>query len=201
MSLSKKSTFHFIETIRMVFGQAQLLHLHQQRLEHTFACFYPGSTPHDLHLILASEAYREYACVKCRVEYGRNVARVHYQPYRNQVIDELVVIENDISYPFKFKDRSKLEELKDAVGIGQEPLICTNGRIRETTYGNVLMRIDGKWKTPLYPLFHGVMRAHLLNEGLVVAEDLFIVDYQKSEQTKIINAMMPFETCITLSNQ
>ena len=198
MSLSEKSTYRFLETIRIVYGEVQLLDLHQRRMNHTFSYFFSDCQPLNLTSLIDTSQLKDQALVKCRLRYNATDYELDYQTYQRQQIKELVILEHDLSYPFKYLDRGELNELKASVNHDQEPLICTRGRIRETTYGNVLLRIDGEWKTPLYPIFYGVMRSHVLNEGLAVEADLFMQDYLQCDQIKIINAMMPMESCLTL---
>ena len=196
---SEKFIYQFLESIRIEYGKVLLLSLHQRRVDQTFRYFFPNVKPIQLGKIIDTSSCRHLPIVKCRITYSATKTEVKFIPYDQKSIHRIVSIDSSISYPFKFQDRSEWQELSKKVKQDEEVLITTKGRIRETSYTNVLLFKDGEWLTPQYPIFYGVMRTYVLTHGLAKEADLYLDDLNRCEKIKLINAMMPFDSCITLS--
>lgn len=198
---SEKYTYPLFETIRIENGEIKLLEFHQRRVNHTFKYFFPGAKPLCLCNIISTDNLNSPHRIKCRVSYNEKRFQIEYSPYSLRQINELVPVETNLSYPFKFEDRTQLLSAKGQLQAGEEILYVTNARIRECSYANVLLEIDGDWLTPMYPIFHGVMRSYLLQKGIIRIADLFLSDLEDSQSIKLVNAMMPIHSCIHISTR
>ena len=194
-----KSTYPFFETIRVVDGKVQLLKYHQRRIDHVFRYFYPSYRAIELKAMLPDFSNHSDGVVKFRFEYNAVSHDYNIQQYTMRTIKKLVLTETDINYPFKFSNRNQLNNLMSKIPAEKDILMTSRGRIRETSYANVIVQFGKNWLTPLYPMFHGVMRSHLLAMGVIKPADLFDHDLRVSNQIMLINAMMPMESTITLS--
>ena len=196
---SERYTYPFFETIRILNGIPQLLNYHQQRVDHTFNYFFPQQTPLSLNEILVRIGKPAADIVKCRILYNASDYHVTLEPYSKRSITKLLFTEQKINYAFKFTDRQAWENLESLGSTEDEAVVVTGGRIRESTYGNIIFQMEGRWFTPLYPIFFGVMRQYLLDKQRIYTKDLFLDDLRSVDEVKIVNAMMPMENCITLN--
>ncbi len=194
--LSEKYIYPFFETIRIQDGRIQLLDYHQRRMNRVFRYFYPGHRPHAIADLVELDKYQGASVVKCRLDYSHHTFSCEYSTYHLRSILKLVPIESTISYPFKYADRTELDAISTKVHKSEEPLLIAHGRLKETTFGNVIFRIDNRWVTPMYPMFYGIMREFLVSSGQIEMADLFLEDLDRCDQIKIVNAMMPPEACI-----
>ena len=187
----KKYTYPFFETIRIQDGRVQLLQLHQRRVNHVFKSFYPGYRPLILHEHIPDTSAFDHPVLRWRVAYNGDQYSQHISMYAERRIAQWKPVEAQITYPFKFSDRSSFDGLKEGMAEEAEPLITTLGRVREATFANVILRFGEQWLTPMYPIFHGVMRTHLLSQGKIETADLFVEDFHACDEVRLINAMLP----------
>lgn len=196
-----KSTYRFFESIRCLDGRPQLTDLHQKRIDRTFRYFFNDYCPIDVRSIILDSDFDGKGIHKCRISYDEQGFHVDFSPYVKRKVNRLALYETKVTYPFKYSNRTELDQISCKYPEHIEPLLINNERIRETTYGNIIVKMDGKWFTPLYPLFYGVMRTHELRLGRIEERDLFVEDLWNCSELRIINAMMPFENCIRISKQ
>ncbi len=188
----KKSIYPFFETIRVEHGRPHLLDYHQRRIDHTFACWYPGKEPFKLNNVIPID-YPTHGLYRLRVDYNAVDQTQNLADYRKRVINRFIPIECSISYGFKWTDRSNLDSIEVKVGKNEMALMTTRGRLRETPIANVIVKFGANWLTPMYPFFHGVMRASLLDKQLIQVADIFVEDLERCDDIRIINAMNGLE--------
>lgn len=65
------------------------------------------------------------------------------------------------------------------------------GELTEFTIGNLALQLDGQWFTPPLSagLLPGVMRAYLLNEGLLIERRLLIADLAQAQGLALLNSV------------
>ncbi|MDO4691983.1 MAG: aminotransferase class IV [Porphyromonadaceae bacterium] len=198
-----------VESIRIEGGQLQLLPLHEARMLRTLGELAPEGRLLTMlkqrGLFVLLEAYLPEhlpeARTKLRFVYGADTMEpptlTPYQPREIGCIRP-VSLPDGASYRHKWLDRSVLVR-PEALATDEEPLYVVAGRITDTSYTNVALRIGGLWRTPASPLLAGVMRAHLLEQGLILPEVLTPDDLERADAIRLFNAMMPLEDCIEIN--
>ena len=193
-------THTFIETIRFENGFFHLLDRHLQRMEMTVREIYgPGTVVPDIKAALAACARVKCSEVlKYRITYDWKIRNIEVIPYIPRIIRNLKIVESPscLDYHLKRSDRSQLEALFSCRGACDEVLIIKDGLITDTSYTNVVFKGTEDLYTPRLPLLHGVMRRHLLNEGIVKERDLQLSDIVPGNplgiaEVFLINAMLP----------
>lgn len=183
-----------METIRFENGSPQLLELHQYRIAKTQRQYHGAAIITDLLEALTIPTFVKKGKYKCRVIYGKNIEKVTFEPYQIKKIKSLQLIEaTDLRYYYKYADRSALTALYNRKGNADDILIHQAGRIKDTSYANVLFYDGSAWWTPRYPLLQGVQRAFLLEQKKVKTADIRLEDLRNFEKIRLVNAMLTFE--------
>ncbi len=177
----------FLESIACDSGAIPLLEFHQQRVNRTFACFYPGVAPLNLEEILSKIPLS--GKFKCRVLYDHTGATVEYKKYQPKEIQSIEIVESNLDYSFKFADRSELNSLVERSGA-DEIIIVKNGLVTDSSYSNLAFFDGSKWWTPKSPLLKGVRRESLLQVGALSEMDVSIEHLSSFEKVSLINAML-----------
>lgn len=175
----------FLETIRIENGLPQNLELHQKRLENTV------SLPIDLKKnILVPVAFRT-GRVKCRIVYNEeDIQEIKYTHYTPKKINRLKAVDVDFDYHLKYADRSNIAFAMQQKGDCDDILMIKNGLVTDTSYANVVVKIDDKLWTPSKPLLKGVKRLELLTKGDILEREITLQDMQKVDAIFLINAML-----------
>ncbi len=184
----------FIESICFRNGQYQLLDLHQERVNRTFAHFFKGSIPHDLTLALPDLSFSE--TYKVRVAYNHQFLDIDNSEYVPRSIKSLqLVVDDTIDYKYKFEDRRAIDRIMAQKRNADDVIICKNGRITDSSYSNLALWDGSAWYTPASFLLNGVKRKYYLNNGTLRALELRIGDLAKFQKISLINAMLNLGDC------
>jgi len=178
----------FLESIRFDNGQFHLLDLHQQRVDRTFAAFYPGAQPHQLEVLMPtfSAAGRH----KFRFLYDGLTCAIESAPYQPRTVKTVKCIAADhLDYSFKFADRSEINELVEQAGT-DDIFMIKNGLVTDASYANIACYDGVTWWTPEKPLLDGVKRAELINNGVLRTKPIYPNELPSFKQICIINAML-----------
>lgn len=180
----------FVETIRIVNGQAFRLDLHQQRMERTLAHFAPQLKAHRIEPLL-KDCPRE-GVYKTRVCYDtQGHTEVGYHPYTLRTVQSLQLVADDaIDYSYKYENRSCLTEFQTRRGNCDEVLIVRRGLITDTSYTNIAFYDGTDWYTPRTPLLAGTMRQYLLAQGKLKLCDIRPSDLGQFVTASLFNAMI-----------
>lgn len=184
----------FIETIRIENRRCYQLDLHEERLNRTRRTFF-GNVPYiDLQKSIKVPESATTLRLKCRIVYGSSIESVTFEPYIVKKISSLQLITDDsIDYSFKYKDRSRLNQLvNDATA--DDILIIKNGFITDTSFSNIAFFDGTQWFTPFTYLLNGTQRQHLLRQGAIVETEITPSDLKQFRYAKLINAMLDLET-------
>lgn len=131
---------------------------------------------------------------RCKVIYADDILSIKFESYEKKTIRTLRPIESNISYPYKFVDRSDIEELFGLRGKADEIVIVKNGLITDTSIANIaLLDKSGRWLTPKTPLLCGTMRQKLLNDRFLIEDDIELKNLANFESIAIMNALRGFE--------
>jgi len=178
----------FFETIRIEDGRIHHLPYHQRRVDATLAAHYPHAS-----IDLAGRITPPPDGLwRCRVVYDDEIDSVSYHPYTPRKVSSIRLIEADIDYPYKYCDRSAIDELFAQRGDADEILIVKEGLLTDTSIANIALYIEGTWLTPAKPLLAGTTRARLIDEGALKTADLTPDDLKRAQKVALLNAMVGF---------
>lgn len=181
----------FIESIRIENGIARALSLHTERMNRTRAFFWPSCKQEDIRDYLTD--LPEKGLYKCRIVYDSEIRTVEYIPYSIRPVSTLRLVCSDtIDYRFKSTDRSAFQLLGEQKNGADDILIVKNGRLTDTSIGNIAL-FDGKeWVTPDTPLLKGICRQGLLHNDIIRTANLQAKDIWNFTVLRIFNAMIDF---------
>jgi len=181
-----------VETIRIEEGIAVNISFHNERMMKTMRDLFSISMQADLLNILEVPVNARKGIFRCRVEYDTEVRKIEFLPYNIKSVKTLKLVEdNNISYPYKYTDRKRIEELMERRGGCDDILIIRNKMITDTSYANVVFRdFNGKWFTPSSFLLSGTRRAFLLRSGLIGEVPIRVEELGHFSELKLINSMI-----------
>ena len=184
----------FLETIRIEKGIARNLPYHQNRLDRTFARFFPDTEPLRLENTLKATSVPEDGTWKCRVLYDHKIQEVTCQPYREKEIRTLKLNgANDLDYGFKYADRIAIEKLMELRDGCDDVLIVQDNLVADTSYCNILFFDGTHWLTPDKPLLAGTKRQFLLDSRVIREARITVNNLDRFEKFMLVNAMLDFD--------
>jgi 4-amino-4-deoxychorismate lyase len=189
----------FIESIRCHNGKLDNISYHQERINRTFASFFPSSLI-DLQLDkLIIPKTVKHGCFKCRMIYSNKLEDIQFLPYQIKPIRSLRLVKGgDYQYDYKFADRKEINHLFSQRGDADDILIVKHGSITDTSYANIAFYDGQNWFTPFPPLLEGTRRQSLLDLGIIRPKDIRVNQLEQYSHLRLFNAMIPFEEGITL---
>jgi 4-amino-4-deoxychorismate lyase len=191
--------YPLFETIRYKNGVAENLLFHQQRVDYTLKQLGANRSIRLAEHIIAhpDKPNSDNNVYKCRFKYDlTGNALVQFESYSIKNIDTITI--HDIgqnAYPFKFTDRTWLNEMVSNAGT-DEVILSQNGYIKDASYANLVFFDGTQWVTPSQPLLMGTRRASLLKAGIINEAPIQIKDLNTFIDLKFINAMMLWEESI-----
>ena len=188
-----------LESILYQNGRFPLLEYHIRRMEKS--CREMGwELPGELDRHLTPPPVVGEGKYKVRILYDRAIADSEWIAYQKmQPVRVGLVNAGDFSYRLKFADRSFFSAQREKWRTFDDLIFVKNGLVTDSSYCNVLARIDGRWLTAEKPLLKGVRRSFLLDGGLIETTDLKPFHLlEKAEEIRLINALMPLDDCIVL---
>jgi 4-amino-4-deoxychorismate lyase len=181
------------ETIKINNGIPHNLHYHSERMKNARKLLFNSKDSIDLSMILKIPENCLSGIYKCRVEYNDNIVKTEILPYTFREIKTLQIIHDDnISYRFKYSDRSCFDELKKN-SDADEILIVKNGWITDTSFSNIIFFDGANWITPANPLLEGTKRKELIDRKIISEQKIKLSDLRKYKMAKLINAMIDIE--------
>ncbi len=181
----------FFETIRVEEGKVWNLSRHEARMNRTRREIFEESEPLSLGSWIGG--LPKEGLYRCRIVYDRELRSMELIPYLPRRIKSFRLVKSAVEYPYKSCDRSGIDRLFAARGDADEILIVSpDGRLRDTSIANVVLKLDGRWWTPREPLLPGTMREKLLEEGKVKKRELHLDDLNAIESFGVMNAMIGF---------
>ena len=202
----------FFETLKVENRKINNLDLHIKRSSETilrhYGIIYAIPFEHLLDGYYHKEhSHKEYSLqngiFKFRVVYSNRVLNHTLTPYSPQTVVTLKVVDcNDIEYGYKYENRSRIESLRALRGACDDILIVKNGYATDTSYGNVLFKLenDNNLYTPTTFLLKGTKRDFLLSKGLISERELRTENIFECESFYMINAMVDPIPCSIQQN-
>ncbi len=180
----------FVESIKLLDGELYRLAYHQKRLADTIKKYHPDHEILDLEDVISIEDYRKKGLFKVRIVYGQKIESLVISPYKIKEIKSIKVVDaNEISYPSKFLKRENLSYHYEQKGDFDEILFSKHGLLTDAYYYNVALSKNEQWYTPKTPLLHGVMRADLIDQGILIGQDISAKHLDQYDKICLINAM------------
>jgi len=184
-----------IESIRLNDGQFHNLSYHERRMAKAFRLLFDNDKPVMLADFLLASTFPAKGLHKCRVIYDDWSRRAEYTPYEPRKVERIKIVEDDeISYSFKYADRTAINRLFELRGDCDDILIVKQGYITDCSYSNIVFRKGGDWLTPSTTLLEGTMRQRLIDENKVIPRKIVKSDIRSFDTFKIINAMLGFDS-------
>ncbi len=181
-----------IETILIKNGRVRNIHYHNKRFNNTRRSLFDAISNIQLRRAidpsLATSAY-----TKCRVSYRKDIENIEYEDYSIHPITSLKLVDiGNISYPYKFNDRSEIDALYHKKGAADGILMMQDGFLKDTSYTNISLHKNNVWYTPQSPLLLGTMRQFLIDKGKIQEVDIHYKDITTYDRITLFNAMIPF---------
>lgn len=188
----------FIESIRVENGVIFLLEEHQRRVNETFQYFGKQENTIKLNKIFEKENFEKNGIFKFRIEYDLEGNFItENSPYMRAEIKEFQLIINDnVDYSFKYKNREVLEEMKRK-SEGREIVIIKNQCVTDTSFSNIVFFKNGQWFVPSTYLLNGVQRQFLLKNNKIKEIEISLENIPQFTHFKLINAMNDLENSYT----
>ncbi len=178
----------FVESIKLLDGRLYNLDYHQLRLNQTRA---KSLKLYDiLNLDIPVPIQCREGLYKCRVLYDEGIDDIQFTPYKRRNVASLKIVHSRaISYPYKYTDRSALEDLYVQRGNCDDILIVKNRYLTDASASNLVFYDGQRYLTPAYPLLAGTTRQFLLERGQIHEESLTISDLSSFKTVYLINAL------------
>lgn len=182
------------ETIRLEDGKPLNMSWHEKRYQAAHMhCF--GSIPTqnlwdgiDLAKVYEKGIYR----LKVIYDQRSKLIEIHAYEYVPRRTLQMVQ-DNTITYPWKYVERSRLDHLFSLRQGADDVLIIRQGKVTDTSIGNILFYDGQEWLTPNTPLLAGTCRARLLSEQKIRACSIREEDLAHFSGFQVINALRGFD--------
>lgn len=185
----------FIESIKYEEGQIFHLKWHQDRVNKTFAKFYPSHPPINLSEVIDVPNLKEKH--KIRIEYNTVVTQLEFIEYQPKGVKGIEFIPITFSYAFKFKDRERINALQGQ-SSSDEVIFTKENQLLDSSYSNVAFFDGNEWFTPTTYLLNGTTRQRLIFENKLKEIPIQIKDLPHFEKVSFINAMNDLDEHILL---
>jgi 4-amino-4-deoxychorismate lyase len=184
-----------VETIKIVDGKLQNIYFHNERMIRTLYMIFGVRKDQNLENIINVPDHANTGTFKCRVLYDDRSIRIEFSQYTIRKVNSLRLIDGiDISYPYKYADRTLINRLFEMRGDCDDIIIVKNGMVTDSSYSNLVFRnINGDWITPVNFLLPGTKRAFLIKEKIITEGTIYITDLEKFTEVRLINAMINLE--------
>jgi len=184
-----------VETLKVVDGSIMNISYHNDRMIRSLYMIYGIRTVQTLANIINIPESAGKGVFKCRVTYDDKNFQVEFLPYSLRSVNSLRLVQSDdICYPYKYIDRTKINRLFDLRGDCDDIIIIKNGMVTDSSYANVVFRDnEGNWVTPSSYLLPGTKRSSLLHEGVITETTIGYRDIKKYSEAKLINSMIEID--------
>ena len=181
-----------VETIKVDDGKLLNICYHNERMGRSLKDLFGIKGDVHLEKIIDVPQNALKGVYKCRVIYDEKNVEIEFIPYVLRPVRSLRLVNDDnISYSYKFTDRTKIERLMDQRGGSDDILIIKNGMVTDTSYSNVIFRDKiGNWVTPSTCLLKGTRRLNLLKNRIITETDIRVSDLKYYNEIRLINAMI-----------
>jgi len=192
-----------IESIKIFDRKFENISFHNQRCNEARAALWNCKNKIDISREVALPDDLSDGLYKCRILYSSQIEKTEFIPYQLPNIHSLQVIHDDtIEYPYKFEDRSRINELFAKRKRCDDILIIKNGCLTDTSFCNIVL-YDGKiFFTPNTPLLNGTKRRQLIFQRKIFEKKITQNDLEAFQKIFLVNAMIDLEDniCVDIEN-
>lgn len=189
-----------LETICLLDGQLLNLNYHEARLNRTRTELLGAGELWSLEKLLSNYDLPKQGLFKCRLIYDLALLKFEWEPYQRRPITSLKKVYDDqISYSYKYLDRSSLATLFGQKEDKDDVLIIKNGLLTETSYCSIALYNGTEWHTPATPLLNGTQRQLLIDSGSIKEISIEENNLSQYSHIRLFNAMIPWENPIEFS--
>jgi len=179
-----------LETIKVEDGEVHNLSYHQERFEKSRKELFGLEDNMVLSSVIEAPPKGLY---RCRILYHKTIHTIDYIPYLPKEIHRLKIVSSNISYSYKYADRTPLNDLLEKEKHYDEVIIEKEGLLTDTTIANIAFYDGEQWVTPAKPLLEGTMRAKLLDEGYLYKKEIKREDLKAYRRVALMNSMLGFK--------
>ncbi|MDA3901349.1 MAG: aminotransferase class IV [Spirochaetes bacterium] len=191
------------EAIKLKDGVLFNMHYHNQRCN--MARFELFGAQNGLNLedyITLSPGFCQ-GLYKVRITYTSEVESVEIEPYEHKPVRSLKIVEcAHISYRYKYRDRTLINELFAQRGDCDDIMIIVNGIISDASSSNLVFNEFGsRLIIPETAMLRGTKTSFLLEQGLAIEEKLTPADLKRFSEVHLVNAMVDlYEKVVPIEN-
>ena len=173
-----------IETMLVTNGNIQNFEYHVKRVKKTFEFFKWKFDKKEW------EKLKFRGNLRVRVTYNQfGIVKIEKFEIKKREFKKFKIVEIDFNYPFKFKNRDKLNAFSKKA---DEFILVKNGLITDTRISNLAFFTGKEWLSPKYPLLKGTMREKLLKENKIKLANIHKSDIKYFKKIALINAILGF---------
>ncbi len=179
-----------LESIKCKNGELYNLSYHEDRMQRALLKVYGQKKRFNLAQEIKVPKGQRQGLFKCRIVYNTSILEVQFSPYKRKRIHSIkLVVDENISYPHKFEDRTCITKHTQNLKKGEEVIFVKKGLLRDASYSNIALFDGEAWHTPTYPLLKGTKRAELLKKGVIQSKKIRPGDLKKYKRISFITAM------------
>lgn len=185
--------YQFIESIKLQDGFFYRLELHQQRIDHIFATFFPRMEAINLSSVLENQTISSNGLFKTRLVFDSKINTLEIIPYKLPDINSLSLVKTSLETTFyKSADRNEINKAYSQKGNCDDVLLVKEGLITDTSYCNVAFQHGKNWITPKTPLIPGTQRKMLIDKKMIIPDDIPLSQIKNFQSICLFNAMIEF---------
>lgn len=192
----------FFESLKIENGKVVNSFYHNERFNKTRRDVLKINNELNLENIISIPDNLKSVIYKCRVFYDYEIHKIEFVEYEKRNIEKLIAVNSDnISYAYKYADRTAIDKLKleNTSSSEEDILIVKKGFVTDTSFSNILLSDGSDWFTPKECLLPGTQRAKLLSQKKIMEQSIKVDDLYKYKCIKLINAMIEFDIAAVLS--
>jgi len=207
----KAEDFRLIESLRLENGAYPLLERHLWRLRSSVRYFGFTLDEEAVKVALGSQVEGKSGVHKVRLLVARNgELTLSSEPLAPSgsllkfAISDLRVDSSDVFRFHKTTCRGLLESARaERSDVDEVVFLNEKGELTEGSYHSLLLRLDGKMKTPKLGsgLLPGVMRQELLERGEAIEGTLFPSDLSKADEIWLINSVRGMRRAVRVEGE
>lgn len=184
---------HWFETIRLENGIPCNLQLHLRRIEQTLHFHHLAQhfSPAPFITLVAGHLKGVH---RLRIDYQSKILNYTVEPYQPRKLWTLKIIHDDeICYPFKNAERTRLTSLQGLRGECDDVLIVKNNQITDISYANIVFSTGYSFVSPSTPLLPGTQFQYLIHQGIIQKEVITTDQLSRFIGWIPINALLGFQ--------
>jgi len=181
----------FFETIKVQNKIIYNIDFHNKRLNYTREQNFSTKTFLDLKNFISPP--NDNTLYRYKILYDKNIKEVNFYPYTPKVINSFKIITSNIKYPFKYANRTNIDNLFLKRSDCHDILIVDeDGFLKDTSIANIAIKKHGLWFTPKNPLLYGTMREKFIEDNILNPINIKVKDIENIDNFAIMNAMIGF---------